>query len=272
MSSRSTIVGLVLGGVSACLGAGAVLIASPALGAEFQTDDEGETRVAPAAGEAVGVGAFQPFTTSARSDTQRALGFFQGGYDSARRGSVFQAVAEVQVWGRLSLRGGGSYLGPTGQLQPDVGIKVDVLRQERHGVDVAAAAGYEALGFNLTPAVVARAAIGRTMGQTRLTGNVGYGAGTRAGERFGDLRMAAMQQLSRDLHLGLDSRFRIDLERDSDEPAGEPEWELAAGPMAALSLGRFVVSAAGGATALRYRLVPDRRVGVYGLMGVGTIF
>jgi hypothetical protein len=139
-------------------------------------------------------------------------------------------------------------------------------------VDVAAVAGYEAQGFNLTPAVVARAAIGRTLGHTRLTGNVGYGVGTRAGERFGDLRMAALQRLSRDLHLGLDSRFRIDLERDADEPAGEPDWELTAGPMAALSLGRFIVSAGGGATALKYRLVPERHVGVYGLMGLGAVF
>jgi hypothetical protein len=100
---------IIVGLVSACLGVGAVLIAPATSCAESQTDDEGDTRVVPpAAGPAAGVGAFQPFTTSARGDTQRALGFFQGGYDSARRGSVFQAAAEVQVWGRLSVRGGGS--------------------------------------------------------------------------------------------------------------------------------------------------------------------
>lgn len=236
-------------------------------------DDEDEARSQPAtAAPAAAVGAFQPFTTSARGDTQRALGFFLGGYDSARRSAVFQAAAEVHIWGRLSLRGGGSYLGPTGELRPEVALRVDALRQEVHGVDVAAVAGYEAQGFNLTPALVARAAVGRTQGNTRLTGNLGYGIGTRAGERFGDLRMAALQRVSRDLHLGVDSRFRIDLERDADEPAGEPEWELAAGPVAALSLGRFVVSAAGGATAVRYRLVPERHVGVYGLMGLGAVF
>jgi hypothetical protein len=270
MSSRPTIVGL----LSACLGAGAVLLVPGTSGAQSARDDDaGDTNAtAPAAAAAAGVGAFQPFTTSARGDTQRALGFFQGGYDSARRGSVFQAAAEVQVWGRLSLRGGGSYLGPSGQMQPDVAIKVDVLRQELHGVDVAAVAGYEAQGFNLIPAVVARAAIGRTLDRTRVTANVGYGIGTRAGERFGDLRMAAMQRLPRDLHLGLDSRFRIDLERDADEPAGEPEWELAAGPMVALPMGRFVLSAAGGATAIKVRLAPERHVGVYGLMGLGAVF
>lgn len=269
MFSRSTIVGL----LSACLGVGAMLLSPATSYAQSQTDDEDGTSVVPvSAGAAAGAGAFQPFTTSARGDTQRALGFFQGGYDSARKGSVFQAAAEVQVWGRLSVRGGGSYLGPTGQLQPDVAVRVDALRQELHGVDVAAVVGYEAQGFNLTPAVMARAAIGRTLGDTRLTGNVGYGVGTRDGERYGDVRVAALQRLSRDLHLGLDSRFRIDLERDSDEPAGEPEWELTAGPVAALSLGRFVVSAGGGATAIRYRLVPDRHVGVYGLMGLGAVF
>jgi len=105
-----------------------------------------------------------------------------------------------------------------------------------------------------------------------LTANVGYGAGVRQGERYGDLRLAAMQQLSRDVHLGLDSRFRVDLERDSDEPAGEPEWEMNAGPVAALSLGRFVLTGGAGASAVKYRLISTRGVGLYGLMGLGAVF
>lgn len=241
--------------------------------AQVETDGDGEpAKRPPAAGEAVGAGAFAPYSMSARSDTQQALGFFQGGYDSARQSAVFQAAAEVRVWGRLSLRGGGTYLGPAGQLRPDVALKVDALRQEVSGVDLAAAVGYEAQGFNLTPAVVARAAVGRTVKGTRLTANVGYAAGTREGERYGDLRLAAVQRVTRDVHLGVDSRFRIDLERDGAEPAGEPEWELNAGPVAALSLGRFVLSAGGGASAVKYRLVGTRNVGLYGLMGLGAVF
>jgi hypothetical protein len=248
-----------------------VCLASPS-SARAQADSDDQAQSPSSASAAVGVGAFSPFTMGARSDTQRALGFFQGGYDSARRGGVFQAGAEAQLWGRVAVRGGGSYLGPSGTLHPEVALKVDALRQERQGVDLAAAVGYEAQGFNLTPAVVARLAVGRTLDHTRLTANVGFATGTRANERYGDLRLAAMQELSGNLHLGLDSRFRIDLERDTDEPAGEAEWELNAGPMAALSVGRFVLSAGGGASAVKYRLIGDRNVGLYGLMGLGAVF
>jgi hypothetical protein len=251
----------------------ALLAATGTARGQSNADDDGATPAAPpSAGAAAGVGAFSPFSMSARSDTQRALAVFQGGYDSGLNASVFRAAAEVQLWGRLSVRGGGSYLGPSGQLQPDVSLKVDALRQESHGVDVAAAVGYEAQGFNLTPAVVARAAVGRTLDHTRLTANIGYGAGTRDGERYGDLRFAAMQRIARDVHLGLDSRFRIDLDRDSDEPAGEPDWEANAGPVAAVSLGRFVLTGGAGASAVKYRLVSTRGVGLYGLMGLGAVF
>jgi len=253
------------------LGLAACLAASSQARAQSDSDEQ-DAPPPPSASAAVGAGSFAPFTMGARSDTQRALGFFLGGYDSARRGGVFQAGAEAQLWDRVTVRGGGSYLGPAGTLRPEAALKVDALRQERHGVDLAAAVGYEAQGFNLTPAVVARLAVGRTLDHTRLTANVGYGAGTRADERYGDLRLAAMQELSRNLHLGLDSRFRIDLERDNDEPAGEAEWELNAGPMAALSMGRFVLSAGGGASAVKYRFMGDRTVGLYGLMGLGAVF
>src|SRR4051794_28736170 len=81
--------------------------------ARAQSDSDDQEAMPPAsASAAVGAGTFSPFTMGARSDTQRALGFFLGGYDSARGGGVFQAGAEAQLWGRVTVRGGGSYLGP----------------------------------------------------------------------------------------------------------------------------------------------------------------
>jgi hypothetical protein len=235
-------------------------------------DDEAAAPPTVDAAAGVAAGAFLPWSMAARTDSQRALAFVQGGYDSARRGSLFQATAEVGLFGRVALRGGSTYLGPSGTMRPDFAVRVDALRQERHGVDLAASVGYEAQGFNLTPAITARLAASRLLGSTRLLANAAYGVGTAQSERFGDLRLAALQRVSRDLHLGLDSRMRIDLERDQHEPAGEAEWEVDAGPVASYALGRFLVSASAGATALKYRLVPGQHLGMISLLGAGTVF
>ena len=159
-----------------------------------------------------------------------------------------------------------------GKIQPDFAFKLDALRQERHGIDLAVAVGYEAQGFNTTPAFTARVAASRAFGRTRLIGNAGYGLGAREGERFGDLRFAGLRQVTRNLSIGVDSRVRIDLERDAVEPAGEPDWEVDGGPVATYSLGRFVVSASGGATALKYRLIAGQHLGAIGLLGAGAVF
>jgi hypothetical protein len=246
---------------------------APARAAGDATDDDGAARTVEA-GAGIGAGAFLPWSMAARADSQRALAFMQGGYDSARKGALFQATAEVALFGRVSLRGGSTYLGPTGILRPDAALRVDILRQraDGSGLDLAAAVGYEALGFNTTPAITARLAVSRLLGSTRLLANVAYGVGTAEGERFGDLRLAGLRRVTRDLHVGLDSRFRVDLERDNDEPAGEPDWEVDAGPVATYALGRFVVSASAGATALKYRLVPGQHLGLISLLGAGTVF
>jgi hypothetical protein len=217
-------------------------------------------------------GAFLPWTMGARSDAQRALVYGQGGYDSAEKGPVFQTVVEAQIFGRLSLRAGGSAVGASGAFRPEAGLRIDALRQERHGVDVAVLGVYEARGFNTVRAATVRLAISRAVGDTRLVGNLGYGFGLDDGERYGDLRLAGLHAVTRKLQVGLDSRFRVDLERDDDEPAGEPDWELLTGPLATYSFDRFVISASAGLSALKLRLVETRHIGAIGTLGLGAVF
>jgi hypothetical protein len=148
--------------------------------------------------------------------------YAQGGYDGAENGAVFQTTLEARILGRLSLRAGG-YIGPSGTFRPEVGLRVDALRQERHGVDLAFLGLYEAKGFNTVRAITARVAVSRPFGDTRLVGDLGYGFGLEEGERYGDFRLAGLHAVTSHLQVGLDSRFRVVLERDSDEPLGEPD-------------------------------------------------
>jgi hypothetical protein len=237
-------------------------------------EDEGAVDVRPAAsGErSVSSGSFAPWGMSARSDAQRALVHLQGGYDAARGGALFETMAEAQVLGGLSLRAGSSYVEGSDGVRPRLGLKLDVVRQEAAGVDLAVAGTYEGHGFNQVPAAVFTAAVGGAVGRTRLWANASYGQGLELDERHGDLRLGAFHRVRRGLHLGLDSRMRVDLERDATEPSGEPDWDLVAGPAAALSLGRFVVTGTVGASAVKMRAGGPVRTGAVATTGVGAAF
>jgi hypothetical protein len=251
-----------------------VLAGSPARAQEAAPADElPPPDTQPRAGRSLGSGAFLPFTMAARSDTQRALVYGQGGYDSAWRAPVFHTTLEAQVLGRVSVRAGGSTVGPSGAFRPEAGLRVDALRQERHGIDMAALGVYESAGFNTVKAVTARVALSRAFGKTRLVSNVGYGYGFDDGERYGDVRVAGLRAMTRNLHVGVDSRMRFDLEWDSNEPPGEPEWEAVAGPLATYSFfDRFVLTGTAGVSAMKQRLIPTRHYGAVATIGFGAVF
>jgi hypothetical protein len=230
-------------------------------------------RPARESAKSASAGAFLPWTMGARSDTQQAFVYGQGGYGGAEKGAVFQTVIEAQVYGRVSLRAGGEYTELGGKFRPEVGLRLDALRQERNGVDLAVVGGYESSGFNTVRAVTARVAVSRAFGDTRLVSNLGCGFGVDEGERYGDFRLAGLQALTDKLHVGLDSRLRVDLERDASEPAGEPSWELTTGPVASYALGRFVLTASGGLSALKLRQGDtSNHVGAIGTLGLGAVF
>ncbi len=193
----------------------------------------------------------------------------QGGYDAARDEVVFDSTVEAELTRWLAVRAGGSY---NGTFRPIFGAKVQALRQADAGLDLAVSGGYEPLGFNQVPAVAALASVGRSFGALALVANAGIGVGLEEAERYGDARLAALVRVARDLRVGADSRFRIDLERDSDEPEGEPDWELTAGPLATLTAGRFAVTGTVGLSAIRFRLEDHTSVGAMAQLGVGAVF
>jgi hypothetical protein len=196
-----------------------------------------------------------------------------GGYDGASKGATFDGGAEAQLANRVAVRATGSSSPASSGLGLRVEGKLDALRQENAGVDLAVAGGYESRGFNEVAAVAGTLALGRSMGRLRLLANVGYARGVQAvEEHYGSAGVAGIYQLSSQLHVGLDSRLRIDLERDDDEPAGEREWELLAGPTATFTLGSFALIGGTGLAVNRLRLEPGLNVGAIGYVGLGAAF
>jgi hypothetical protein len=103
-------------------------------------------------------------------------------------------------------------------------------------------------------------------------GNIEYGRGLEEGEQYGHAGVAGLYRVADDVQVGIDSRFRIDLERDADEPPGDRDWDLMAGPQATATVGPIAVTAGGGIAANQLRLDPEVRVGALGYLGLGAAF
>jgi len=239
--------------------------------AHAEDDVDGETPPSSSA-QTAATGAFLPSALSASSEGRRGLVSLSGGYDNARRGGIYDTTAEAQITGPVSLIAGASYDGPGTDAAPHFELRVDALKQRKHGVDLAFSGGYSDVGFNTVPAVVTKLAIGRSVGPTYLLANLGYQRGLEEGEHAGELRVAALYPVTAAVHVGLDSRFQIDLERDDDEPSGETDWESRTGVVAGYTWNRLLFSAAAGVTSLRLRDGTPTQTGPTITGGLGVVF
>ena len=251
----------------------ALLLGVTRAAAADPSDGDAPERPTVSAAATAESGAFLPMGVPARNDAQRAYLYLQGGYDAARGGAVFDTTVQANIVGPLSLRGGAAYVGPDGTLRPSVALTVQALRQSQHGIDLSVYGGYQAPGFNTVPAANLVVAVGRTFGRLTLLSNLGYGYGLEEGEHYGELRVAGLVRALPNLHVGLDARGRLDLERDADEPENEPDFDVVAGPVVTWTVGHLAVSASGGASVIKYRLSDAPvTVGAIGQLLVGSSF
>jgi hypothetical protein len=251
-----------------------VAVGAPAGTARIAYADNDEVDESPPSSVArsAEAGAFLPSALSARSEGRRGLATVMAGWDGARDGAIYDVAAEASLVGPVSLRAGALHDGPGTDASPHVELRLDAIQQATHGLDMAVAAGYSDVGFNTLPAAVLRIAVGRTVGASYLLGNAAYQHSLEEGDRSGELRLAALHPVSRAAHVGIDSRFQIDLERDNDEPVGEAEWEWRGGFVASHTWNRFVLTGSGGVSALRLRTGGPTAVGPMFTAGFGTVF
>jgi len=246
------------------------LTAAPALAGNGVTEDElkrpSDIEPQVAAGEVL------PYSVAARHERKGILIGAYGGFDASKRAPIMTGTLDATFIENITLRAAAANMGMTDQLMPSFGVLVDITRESDSGIDFALGGDYDTYGWSRVPAVVTRAAIGSTIGLTRLQANAAFGLGVERGERYGDLRLSGLHPVAKALYAGIDSRARIDLERDDDEPAGELEWDVQAGPVASLAVGRFAVSATGGVSAWKANQRDSARVGAQASLGVGAAF
>lgn len=238
--------------------------------ADDEVDDD--DRPPSSAAHSLASGAFLPAALTATTEQRRGLVAFTAGWDGARHGAIYDTTAEAQLIGPISLSAGASDEGPGTMASPHVELRLDALHQRTHGVDLAIAGGYTHAGFNLVPAATFKLAVGRSVGPGYLLGNVVYGHGLDDGERFGELRLAALYPVTQAAQVGIDTRLQIDLERDASEPAGEADWESRTGVVASYAWNRLVLTSTAGVAALRLRSGGGTSVGPIVMGGLGTVF
>ncbi|HEX5061709.1 MAG TPA: hypothetical protein VFV99_20220 [Kofleriaceae bacterium] len=218
-------------------------------------------------------GELMPWSVAARHVRLGMLVNTYGGWDAAKDAPVMTGTLEASLFERLTLRASATNPGMTDVLRPSFGALFELTHEEDSGIDLAVGGDYELEGWNHNPALVTRVAAARTAGLTRLQANAAFGLATNSSsERYGDLRLSGLHPIAEGLYAGLDSRARLDLERSGEEPTGELDWDMQAGPVATLALGRWAVSATGGVSAWKLRSRDEAKVGAIGAVGVGAVF
>ena len=96
---------------------------------------------------AVADGVLLPSTLAPRVGANAALALGFAGYDGARSAPIASATAEVRVWGPFAVRGGVEYSSVRKEGRPTIGGRVQLLRQERHGIDGSVSVFYRPEGF-----------------------------------------------------------------------------------------------------------------------------
>ena len=223
--------------------------------------------------DSVEAGALMPWTLPARHVRQGMLINGYGGFDLAKDAPVMSGALHATLIERLTLRATATNTGMSDQVDPGVGLLFDVLRQEDAGLDVAFGGDYELAGWNRHESIVTRVAAGATAGVTRMQANAAFGMATGGDGRYGDLRLSGLHPVAQGVYAGIDSRARVDLmPEDNDETSGELDWDMQAGPVATVAVGRFSVSATGGVSAWKQRSHERSHVGAVGAVGVGAVF
>jgi hypothetical protein len=171
---------------------------------------------------------------------------------------------KVQIQGQIDFE--------DGEAQPSIGAQYGLLDRKHDGFDLQVAGGVEANGFNQVPSLFAHGSIGSFYRETYLVGTVGFELGTERGEAASNFGLAGLRDLGGNLYMGFDSRMSFDLERDDMEPEGEASWEIQAGPLVSVPLGRFALTAAFGMSAREERDAMTSDLGAYGSLGAGAVF
>jgi hypothetical protein len=258
-------------GVMVLGAASTMVVTAPRLAAQEATENV-ERRAPDPARAAVAAGDFLPNTLSARVGAAQVFAFGSGGYDVSRRGPLVDSAVEVAVWGPFALRAQTTYSNDTSRMRPSIGGRVQLLRQEAHGVDGSLTVFFKTEGFTEAEGEIETfASVGRRFEQVTAIGNLVYGQDPEGNERDGEVRASAFHQMGK-LALGLDGRLRFAIGTQHGRAATvEPKLDFAGGPVATLAAGPVALFAEAGPSAFALAGGPTH-FGLAAIGGLGAAF
>jgi hypothetical protein len=272
-SSPSAVPAQVSRTIGAMAAGALLLLASPA-----RAQDELTLPPQQPARRGVEAGQLLPDTVGANVSGGRATVVASTGYDSARGSATFGATADLRVWGPVAVRVGATYLpspvasSNAARMQPNFGVRVQLLDQRRHGIDGAVGLTLRKDRYTQDDGEMQLTLMAsRRSGRMGYFVNAAYGTDDEGDDRDGTVSLGALYSAGEYLQLGLDSRLRFDLfstDRRRDQ-RGETSYDLVVGPTAAVPLGTMALIAQVGYAAVKARAFSS---GVVALAGVGTSF
>jgi hypothetical protein len=246
-----------------------VVLLSPAVAWAGDADDASSHNASTRVESSASNGGFLPVSHSASVGDQGALATASGGYDGARRNGLFEATAEVHVWGPIAVRGGAVYTGSDNRLRPTFGARLQALRERAHGVDATIGVFYRPEGLTEPEGEIeAVISAGRHLGRTYVLANLVYGQDPEARERDGEVRLAGLVLVSSRLILGMDGRLRLNLGANNTGK-GEPTLDAVLGPVATVPLGPVAILVHGGGSVVK---LTTTQAGPFVLAGLGSSF
>jgi hypothetical protein len=236
-----------------------------------ETEIEQPIAPPPEIATAVRDGALLASTLTPRVGATAAIALGFAGYDGARSAPIGSATAEVRVWGPFAIRGGAEYSSDRKEMRPSIGGRVQLLHQERQGVDGSLSVFYRPEGFTEPEGEIETfVSLGRRFDRLAVLGNLVYGQDPEGNERDGELRFASLYAMGR-WTVGVDSRFRFAIGTQKSAMAqSEPKFDLMAGPVAAATVGPVAFFAQAGPSVLKE--TNTTTAGVAALAGVGSVF
>jgi hypothetical protein len=205
----------------------------------------------------------------------------RSGYDSASRAFVARGVAEGSITRSLAVRldfEHGPSMGPENRLR--IGGRLQLLDQDKHGLDGAVALFYDPNEFREEGSIVAGLLVGGNLGRLSLFGDVLFGSDPEGDDRVLELRAAPLYRVSTNFHVGVDGRGRLNLSSDEKRNGTQTrDWEVQVLPTASVELGSFALVAEAGLSAERTtgpfgapNEVSETRAGVLAMAGAAGAF
>jgi hypothetical protein len=218
-----------------------------------------------------------PEAVAARVTSDRVTATSWAGYDGAKRAPLLTIAVETRLVGRLVLMAGGGYtadMPSSPSLRPQVGLRMQLLEQAKHGIDGGVAVTYRQDLFTIEGGFFQGAfAFERQQGRLRLVSNLIYGQDGEGDDRTGEVRLAALFDAHHGLLVGVDGRYRHDLWSTDPNRAvrDRPNSELMAGPTASYTVGTWAVMAEAGVSTVQVSTA-NTQTGLIALAGVGSCF